>query len=76
MSERVLTVDWLPGSDRLHGLCHCRAEAESDDPIALWDWLQAHPDHPAEGPAPAPVTPPGRPPAHLVRREVPRAAAR
>lgn len=75
MSEKILRVDWVPGSDRLHGRCHCRAEAESDDPVALWDWLQAHPDHPATGPAQAPVTPLLRPPAHLVR-EVRRAAAR
>ncbi|MEV0897203.1 hypothetical protein [Actinoplanes sp. NPDC049802] len=81
MSEKILRVDWMPGSDRLHGRCHCRAEAEADDPIALWEWLQSHPDHPPDGPAQPAVTPLPRPPAHVVtearriRREVPRAAA-
>jgi hypothetical protein len=66
--ERVLRVDWLPGSDRLRGLCHCGAEAEADDPVAMWEWLLAHPDHPTGGPGepglPAELPPP---PAHVVR---------
>jgi hypothetical protein len=44
--DRVMRVSWLPGSDRLRGRCHCGAEAESDGPIAMWEWLLAHPDHP------------------------------
>ena len=65
--ERVLRVGWLPGSDRLVGRCHCGAQSEADDPILLWEWLQAHPDHPGAGPGlpePPDVLPP--PPAHRV----------
>jgi hypothetical protein len=65
--DRVLRVNWLPGSDRLRGLCHCGAEAEAEDPAAMWEWLLAHPDHPAGGPdepqLPAQLPPP---PAHVV----------
>ena len=65
--ERVLRVDWLPGSDRLRGLCHCGAEAEAGDPVAMWEWLLAHPDHPASGPAePQSAGPLPVPPAHVV----------
>jgi hypothetical protein len=64
--ERVLRVNWLPGSDRLRGRCHCGAEAEAEDPVEMWEWLLAHPDHPAAGPgAPDQVEPPP-PPAHVV----------
>ena len=65
--DHVLRVDWLPGSDRLRGRCHCGAEAERDDPIAMWEWLLAHPDHPDAGPEPAaPVPEPPAPPAHVI----------
>jgi hypothetical protein len=65
--ERVLRVDWLPGSDRLRGLCHCGAEAEAEDPTAMWEWLLAHPDHPAGGPKePAPPVELPPPPPHVV----------
>ncbi|MCZ2825625.1 MULTISPECIES: hypothetical protein [unclassified Modestobacter] len=65
--ERVLRVNWLPGSDRLRGLCHCGAEAEASDPVEMWEWLLAHPDHPADGPTEPPATGPlPVPPAHLV----------
>ncbi|WP_448612804.1 hypothetical protein [Modestobacter sp. URMC 112] len=65
--ERVLRVNWLPGSDRLRGLCHCGAEAEASDPVEMWEWLLAHPDHPAGGPiAPPAGGPLPAPPAHLV----------
>ena len=65
--EHVLRVNWLPGSDRLRGLCHCGAEAEGEDPSAMWEWLLAHPDHPAGGPdEPAPPTALPPPPAHVV----------
>ncbi|MGY1708723.1 hypothetical protein ACI8AC_04355 [Geodermatophilus sp. SYSU D00758] len=65
--ERVLRVNWLPGSDRLRGRCHCGAEAEGEDPTAMWEWLLAHPDHPAGGPD-VPVVPDvlPPPPAHRV----------
>jgi hypothetical protein len=42
----VLRVNWVPGSDRLRGRCHCGAELEADDPVTMWEWLLAHPDHP------------------------------
>jgi hypothetical protein len=65
--ERVLRVNWLPGSDRLRGLCHCGAEAEASDPVEMWEWLLAHPDHPATGPAEPPTSGPlPAPPAHVV----------
>jgi hypothetical protein len=65
--DRVMRVGWLPGSDRLRGRCHCSAETEADDPILLWEWLLAHPDHPAGGaglPEPPDVLPPAPP--HVV----------
>lgn len=72
----VLRVNWLPGSDRLRGRCFCGAESEADDPIQMWEWLLAHPDHPRGGADEPP--PPERPaPAHVVtdpaviRRRVP-----
>ncbi|WP_328475459.1 hypothetical protein OHA21_19300 [Actinoplanes sp. NBC_00393] len=65
--NRLTRVGWLPGSDRLSGRCHCGAQAEADDPVLLWEWLSAHPEHPAGGPVP-PEPPPVLPPAppHLV----------
>lgn len=36
-------VDWVPGTDRLHGQCWCGAQRESEDPIELWQWLTGHP---------------------------------
>jgi hypothetical protein len=62
----VLRVEWLPGSDRLHGVCSCGAESEGEDPVAMWEWLQAHPNHPDGGPEPAPTSQPPPPPAHVV----------
>jgi hypothetical protein len=50
--ERVLRVSWLPGSDRLRGHCHCGTETEAEDPVAMWEWLLAHPDHPTSNPVP------------------------
>jgi len=65
--EHVLRVNWLPGSDRLRGRCHCGAEAEADDPVAMWEWLLAHPAHPAGGVVqPGPPVELPRPPAHVV----------
>ena len=63
--DRVMRVNWLPGSDRLRGRCHCGAVAEAEDPVAMWEWLLAHPDHPAGAAAPEPVELPP-PPAHVV----------
>jgi hypothetical protein len=66
-SGRFLRVEWLPGSDQLLGHCHCGATAEGGDPAAMWEWLLAHPDHPAGGPAvPIVSQPPARPPAHVI----------
>ncbi|MEV6305159.1 hypothetical protein AB0M02_37505 [Actinoplanes sp. NPDC051861] len=42
-------MTWIPGSDRLRGRCRCGAETEADDPVAMWDWLLAHPAHPPKG---------------------------
>jgi hypothetical protein len=66
--DRVMRVGWLPGSDRLRGRCHCGAESEAEDPVLLWEWLSAHPDHPISGaqlPEPPDALP--LPPAHVVR---------
>jgi hypothetical protein len=46
--DRVTRVAWLPGSDRLLGECSCGARAEGGDPIGMWQWLLAHPDHPVQ----------------------------
>lgn len=51
----VLRVHWLPGTDQLLGTCHCGARHRAQDPVALWDWLHAHPDHPAPGPEEEPA---------------------
>jgi hypothetical protein len=64
--DRVLRVNWLPGSDVLRGQCFCGASADGDDPVQMWEWLLAHPQHPdggPAGPAPAALAPP---PAHVV----------
>ena len=50
MSATVYRIVWSPGSDRLHGTCHCGAEHDGDDPIAMWQWLLAHPEHAASEP--------------------------
>lgn len=42
----VYRIVWEPGSDRLLGTCHCGAERTAEDPVQLWQWLLAHPDHP------------------------------
>lgn len=41
----VYRVTWVPGTDRLLGTCHCGATHEAEDPIQIWAWLLAHPDH-------------------------------
>jgi hypothetical protein len=42
----VNRITWLPGTDRLLGTCHCGAMGEAEDPVAMWQWLLAHPEHP------------------------------
>lgn len=57
-SETIFTVEWLPGTDKLLGICHCDARKESEDPIELWDWLLGHPEGHTNGtctPAQTPV---------------------
>ncbi len=39
----VYRIHWRPGTDVLLGICHCGAEQSAEDPVALWDWLLAHP---------------------------------
>jgi len=68
--EGGFRVAWVPGSDRLHGICHCGADRVSEDPVELWTWLYDHPvGHrpepepragdapPAQHPTPQPSTP-------------------
>jgi len=50
VSGTVYRIVWAPGSDRLHGTCHCGAEHDADDPVEMWQWLLAHPDHAAAVP--------------------------
>lgn len=64
--ERVMRVNWLPGSDRLLGRCHCGAETEVEDPVEMWEWLLAHPAHPPGGAAAEPPADLPPPPAHVV----------
>ncbi|MEU8345534.1 hypothetical protein SAMN05443665_1017135 [Actinomadura meyerae] len=42
-----LRVEWSPGSDTLTGICHCGAQHTAGDPVEIWAWLLAHPEHPA-----------------------------
>jgi hypothetical protein len=42
----VNRITWRPGTDRLLGTCHCGAMGEAEDPVAMWEWLLAHPEHP------------------------------
>ncbi|KUO05771.1 hypothetical protein [Streptomyces caeruleatus] len=39
----IYRIDWLPGTDILHGTCHCGREHTSQDPIEMWEWMLAHP---------------------------------
>jgi hypothetical protein len=40
----IYRVDWLPGTDVLHGTCHCGAEHTAQDPVAMWERMLAHPE--------------------------------
>ncbi|GAA2295678.1 hypothetical protein OKJ48_29460 [Streptomyces kunmingensis] len=44
--SQVFRVAWLPGTDQLSGRCHCGALHTCQDPVAMWEWMLAHPDHP------------------------------
>lgn len=61
-SGGVLRVDWVPGTDRLLGTCHCGAQHLAEAPADIWQWLLAHPDgHRPQSPEPAgPAGPAGR----------------
>ncbi|MFC8343483.1 hypothetical protein [Streptomyces sp. NPDC057280] len=39
----IYRIDWLPGTDILHGTCHCGREHTAQDPIEMWEWMLAHP---------------------------------
>jgi hypothetical protein len=47
----VYRIDWLPGTDTLHGTCHCGREHTSQDPIEMWEWMLAHPNGHSVDPA-------------------------
>ncbi len=64
----VYRIEWLPGSDRLRGRCHCGAVAEAEDPVQMWQWLLDHPAHLAGRAHPAS-------PAHLAGRAHPASPA-
>ncbi|CAL9361148.1 hypothetical protein SUDANB6_00665 [Streptomyces sp. enrichment culture] len=49
----VYRIDWVPGTDVLHGTCHCGAGHTAGDPVAMWEWMLAHPrGHQPEGQQP------------------------
>lgn len=58
--ENVHRIHWMQGTDRLPAVCHCDAQREFEDPIALWVWLLGHPEghHPRPVPEPAPAPAP------------------
>lgn len=58
-TAEVYRIDWLPGTDVLHGVCHCGAERTAEDPVELWQWMLAHPT----GHHPGGHHPSGHPPA-------------
>ena len=41
--RRLYRIHWGPGTDGLRAVCHCSAERQFEDPVALWEWLLAHP---------------------------------
>lgn len=43
VSAEVYRIDWTPGDDTLHGVCHCGAEHRATDPVQMWEWMLAHP---------------------------------
>jgi hypothetical protein len=54
-TREIYRVDWIPGTDVLHGTCHCGAEHSAQDPVAMWEWMLGHP----EGHRPQGHQPPG-----------------
>jgi hypothetical protein len=50
-TAEVYRIDWVPGTDWLHGICHCGAERDGQDPVEMWDWMLRHPlDHDSPNP--------------------------
>lgn len=47
--REVYRVDWVPGTDLLHGVCHCGAGHTAQDPVAMWEWMLGHPEGHREG---------------------------
>ena len=43
-STEVYRIDWIPGTDMLHGVCHCGAEHRAPDPVVMWEWMLGHPE--------------------------------
>ncbi|WP_406379541.1 hypothetical protein [Streptomyces sp. NBC_01618] len=41
---QLYRVEWLPGTDSLHGTCHCGAEHTGEDPVEMWTWMLGHPE--------------------------------
>lgn len=41
-AAKVYCVDWVPGTNRLRGVCPCGAVTEVDDPALMWEWLVGH----------------------------------
>jgi hypothetical protein len=37
------SATWTPGATTLTGTCFCGARHHDSDPVAMWDWLDAHP---------------------------------
>jgi len=35
----IYRIDWLPGTDTLHGTCHCGREHTAQDPVEMWEWM-------------------------------------
>ncbi|GAA3741444.1 hypothetical protein GCM10022225_26130 [Plantactinospora mayteni] len=44
------SATWTPGSTDLTGTCFCGARHQDPDPVAMWDWLDGHPQSHHAGP--------------------------
>ncbi|WP_181139966.1 hypothetical protein [Streptomyces sp. Ru71] len=42
-AKEVYRIEWVPGTDTLHGTCHCGREHTGQDPVEMWAWLLDHP---------------------------------
>ncbi|MFF0157235.1 hypothetical protein ACFYRY_06755 [Streptomyces sp. NPDC005263] len=47
--REIYRIDWLPGTDVLHGTCHCGAEHSAQDPVEMWEWMLGHPEGHSDG---------------------------